>query len=78
MNTLFALTERRSVTLSRFPAQMDSSSKIPSIIYYDTTGAVKAIGAEAIRGGIEVEAEDNKWSKAEWSDGHIKLLGIIF
>ena len=41
-------------------------SKIPTIIYYDQKGQVRAVGAEAIREGIEEEAEDGKWFKAEW------------
>ena len=42
------------------------SSKIPTIIYYDQEGKVRAVGAEAIREGIEEEAEDGGWVKAEW------------
>lgn len=42
------------------------SSKIPSIIYYDQQGKVRAVGAEAVREGIEEEAEDGNWVKAEW------------
>jgi hypothetical protein len=42
------------------------SSKIPTIIYYDQQGKVCAVGAEAVREGIEEEAEDGNWVKAEW------------
>jgi len=42
------------------------SSKIPTIIYYDQQGNVRAVGAEAVCEGIEEEAEDGNWVKAEW------------
>ena len=52
----------------RFPAQeqIGGDFKIPSLIYYDCRGAVKAVGAEALRGVINVRAADEKWTKAEW------------
>lgn len=52
----------------RFPAQehVNGSSKIPTILYYDQTGEVRAIGAEAMNEGIFEEAEDGGWMKVEW------------
>ncbi len=52
----------------RYPAQeqVGGDSKIPTIIYYDLSGNVQAVGAEAIREGIIEEAEDEGWIKAEW------------
>jgi hypothetical protein len=29
-------------------------------------GNVRAVGAEAVREGIEDDAEDNQWTKLEW------------
>ena len=54
--------------LVRFPAQehVGGDSKIPSIIYYDQSGVVRAVGAEAIGEGVREEAEENDWIKAEW------------
>jgi hypothetical protein len=54
--------------LSRFPAHehISGASKIPTIIYYDRNGTVKAVGAEAMREGIYETAEDEQWVKAEW------------
>ena len=54
--------------LSRFPAHehISGASKIPTIIYYDRAGEVRAVGAEATREGIYEIAEDEKWVKAEW------------
>ncbi|KAF8161586.1 hypothetical protein B0H34DRAFT_673485 [Crassisporium funariophilum] len=60
------IPEIRGVT--RFPAQeqVGGDSKIPTILYYDKEGKPCAIGAEAAREGIEDEAEDAGWTKAEW------------
>ena len=53
---------------SSYPAQehVGGDSKIPTVIYYDQDGKVCAVGAEALREGIEDEAEDGQWTKAEW------------
>lgn len=55
-------------TQPRFPAheQISGASKIPTIIYYDLEGKVRAVGAEATREGIYEAAEDGHWVKAEW------------
>lgn len=52
----------------RFPAQerVGGASKIPTIIYYDQEGEVRAVGAEATSEGVEQTAEDAGWMKAEW------------
>ena len=52
----------------RFPAHehISGASKIPTIIYYDLNGKVRAVGAEAMREGIYEIAEDENWVKAEW------------
>jgi len=54
--------------VTRFPAHehISGASKIPTIIFYDVEGKVRAVGAEATREGILEEAEDGKWTKAEW------------
>ncbi|KAJ3492910.1 hypothetical protein NLJ89_g11141 [Agrocybe chaxingu] len=59
--------------VTRFPAQehIMGASKIPTIMYYDKQGKVRAAGAEAIREGIEEEAEDGGWIKAEWFKLHL-------
>ncbi|KAF9552654.1 hypothetical protein CPC08DRAFT_265608 [Agrocybe pediades] len=64
--------EIRGVT--RYPAQeqVGGDSKIPTIIYYDRQGAVRAVGAEAMRDGIEEQAEDEEWVKAEWFKLHLR------
>ena len=45
---------------------MGGSSKIPTILYYDQQGNVRAAGDEANGEGIEQVAEEKEWSKAEW------------
>ncbi|KAF8901895.1 hypothetical protein CPB84DRAFT_1846607 [Gymnopilus junonius] len=66
------IPEIRGVT--RFPAQehVGGDSKIPTVIYYDKEGNVRAVGAEAMRDGIEDEAEDGEWTKAEWFKLHLR------
>ncbi|KAJ3549731.1 hypothetical protein NMY22_g777 [Coprinellus aureogranulatus] len=49
--------------VDRAPSQ---GTKVPSIIYYDTEGNPCAIGAEILKEGIEVDAQDNGWFKAQW------------
>ncbi|KAG5350998.1 hypothetical protein C0989_008361 [Termitomyces sp. Mn162] len=58
--------EIRGVT--RFPAQekVGGSSKIPTIIYYDKSGKVRAVGAEATRDELQDLIEEEGWVKAEW------------
>ena len=52
----------------RFPAyeHISGASKIPTIIYYDLGGKVRAVGAEAMQEGICEMAEEESWVKAEW------------
>ena len=40
--------------------------KFPTVIYYDRSGKVRAVGAEAVREGICDVAEDEKWVKTEY------------
>ena len=52
----------------RYPAQehVGGDSKIPSILYYDRQGAVRAVGAEALQEHIIEQAEEENWIKLEW------------
>ncbi|KAG1846570.1 hypothetical protein DFJ58DRAFT_705635 [Suillus subalutaceus] len=54
--------------VTRYPAQEHSggNSKIPSILYYDSNGTVRAIGAEARQEHIVERAEEEGWTKLEW------------
>ena len=40
--------------------------KIPTVIYYDQRGKVKAVGAEAMNESKYEIIEKEKWVKAEW------------
>ncbi|KAI0749353.1 hypothetical protein C8Q80DRAFT_1100423 [Daedaleopsis nitida] len=53
--------------VTRFPGQehVAGNSKIPSIMYYDRHGEVKAAGAEAENASTVALAEDEGWMKAE-------------
>ena len=46
---------------------ISGASKIPTIIYYDQQGQVRAVGAEATKDGMLEAAEEGQWSRAEWS-----------
>ena len=52
----------------RFPAHehISGASKIPTVIYYDQSGKVRAVGAEAMEESVYVSAEEESWVKAEW------------
>ncbi|KAF9047811.1 hypothetical protein BJ165DRAFT_1468259 [Panaeolus papilionaceus] len=64
--------EIRGVT--QFPGQenVGGDCKIPSILYYDSAGIMKAAGAEARDEGIEEQAADEGWFKAEWFKLHLR------
>ena len=52
----------------RYPAQeqVGGDNKIPSILYYDRQGAVRAVGAEALQQHIIDQAEEESWVRLEW------------
>ncbi|KAF9523668.1 hypothetical protein CPB83DRAFT_775024 [Crepidotus variabilis] len=59
--------------VTRFPAQTHiGDAKIPSIAYYDQSGAIQAIGAEALEENILESAAENEWYKAEWFKLHLR------
>lgn len=66
------IPEIRGVT--RYPCQehVGGDSKIPTIIYYDKKGNVRAVGAEAVKEGLEEIFEDEGWEKAEWFKLHLR------
>ena len=69
-----------NTTFYRFPAHeyISGASKIPTVIYYDCAGNVKAVGAEAVEEGISEIAEDELWVKAEWYAISIFSLAVHF
>ncbi|KAH6910170.1 hypothetical protein BKA70DRAFT_1147167 [Coprinopsis sp. MPI-PUGE-AT-0042] len=69
------VSEIRPVT--RYPGQghVGADCKIPTEIYYDEDGNVRAIGAEASKEGIDDMAEDEGWTKAKWFKMHMRPRG---
>jgi hypothetical protein len=57
-----------SFRVHRYPAQerVGGDAKIPSIIYYDQQGSVRAVGAEALLESNIEQASDENWIKVEW------------
>ncbi|KAJ2917957.1 hypothetical protein MD484_g2427, partial [Candolleomyces efflorescens] len=56
-------------SVNRFPGHEQTrlgDSKVPTVIYYDRRGKVRAVGAEAQREGVAETALDEEWTKAEW------------
>ncbi|KAK1222716.1 hypothetical protein PQX77_014421 [Marasmius sp. AFHP31] len=66
------IPEIRPVT--RYPDQehVGGDAKIPSIVYYDRQGRVRAVGAEALQEHIEEEAEQDGWFLSKWFKLHLK------
>ncbi|KAG2043940.1 hypothetical protein BDR03DRAFT_940307 [Suillus americanus] len=60
--------------VARYPAQehVGGDSKIPSILYYDLHGDVRAVGAEALQEHIIEQAEDEGWMKLAWWKLHLR------
>jgi hypothetical protein len=59
---------RSALTGPRFPAQPPTGgdAKVPSLLYYDKTGNVRAAGAEVLTENALEDALSNEWMKAEW------------
>ncbi|KAF9047817.1 hypothetical protein BJ165DRAFT_1527080 [Panaeolus papilionaceus] len=64
--------EVRGVT--QFPAQenVGGDCKIPTLLYYDAKGTVRAAGAEAKDEAIEEMADEEGWIKAGWFKLHLR------
>ncbi|KAJ6592476.1 hypothetical protein B0H19DRAFT_1364978 [Mycena capillaripes] len=59
--------------VTRFPSQdhVGGDSKVPSIIYYDRSGRVRACGAEALQEIVVEQAFQEGWEKAHWFKLHL-------
>ncbi|KAJ2936972.1 hypothetical protein H1R20_g123, partial [Candolleomyces eurysporus] len=66
------VSEIRPIT--RYPCQehVGGDMKVPTVVYYDHLGKPRAIGAEALKEGIEVEAEEQGWVKSHWFKLHLR------
>ncbi|KAK0434124.1 hypothetical protein EV421DRAFT_2088138 [Armillaria borealis] len=58
----------------RFPEQehVGSDAKIPSILYYDKTGTVRAVGAEALKDSVLEQADEEGWFKCSGFKLHLR------
>ena len=52
--------------LPRFPGQVRGDSKIPSIIYDDQYGVVRAAGAETLLDNRLAQKEEEEWLSCKW------------
>jgi len=60
--------------VTKFPAQPPTGgdAKVPSLLYYDSTGNVRAAGAEVLTESVLEDALNNEWTKAEWWKLHLR------
>ncbi|KAF8655628.1 hypothetical protein AX16_002982 [Volvariella volvacea WC 439] len=58
----------------RFPGQNASGGdpRIPSVVIYDRFGNIKAVGARTENPALQVQAEDEGLSRAEWFKLHLR------
>ena len=64
----------------RFPGQPlgGGDAKVPSILYYDKDGNVRAAGASVLDESITETALTEQWTKAEWLViNRVKILILI-
>ena len=56
------------MTGPRFPSQalVGGDAKVPSLLYYDEAGNVRAAGAEVLTEHVLEAALTEEWTKAEW------------
>ena len=64
----FSLEYCSPFTGLRFPAQalVNGDAKVPSLLYYDKNGNVKAVGAEVLTEHVIEAALTEEWTRAEW------------
>ncbi|KAJ7905200.1 hypothetical protein B0H13DRAFT_1716733 [Mycena leptocephala] len=60
--------------ITRFPGQQDvgGDSKVPTSIYYDREGIIRAEGAETMLAESMDRAYDEGWQRAEWFKLHLR------
>ncbi|KAI0725425.1 hypothetical protein C8Q72DRAFT_888785 [Fomitopsis betulina] len=69
------------VSVTRFPGQEGGDSsrgvKIPSILYYDQGGILRAVGAEATLASVKEEAYTQEWELVKWFKLHLRPYSIL-
>ncbi|KAF8549070.1 hypothetical protein OG21DRAFT_1515573 [Imleria badia] len=60
--------------VTRFPGQaaVGGDAKVPSLLYYDRTGNIKAAGAEVLTEGVLEAALTEEWTRVEWWKLHLR------
>ncbi|KAF9817075.1 hypothetical protein IEO21_03657 [Rhodonia placenta] len=64
----------RTLGVHRFPGQEANAgdSKIPSVLWYDQAGEVRAVGAQAQLPQVVDQAVTEEWMKVEWFKLHLR------
>ncbi|KZT69686.1 hypothetical protein DAEQUDRAFT_750753 [Daedalea quercina L-15889] len=61
------------LSVIRYPGQEGEykvrDTKIPSVLYYDEDGEVRAVGAEAVSAGTMIQAEEEEWTRGVQAKG---------
>ena len=65
---LFICLDCSPLTALRFPKQalVNGDAKVPSLLYYDKNGNVRAAGAEVLTESVIETALHEEWTRAEW------------
>ncbi|KAK0222695.1 hypothetical protein EDD85DRAFT_860782 [Armillaria nabsnona] len=63
--------------VTRFPSQehVGNDAKIPTIMYYDQAGNIRAVGAEALKENVIEQAEEDGWVK--YSEFKLRLRPMV-
>uniref|UniRef100_A0A8H7Y9N2 Protein kinase domain-containing protein n=1 Tax=Psilocybe cubensis TaxID=181762 RepID=A0A8H7Y9N2_PSICU len=65
------MSEIKGVTIISDRDQLSGSFKVPTTIYYDEFGELRAIGAETMSEEVIKVAESNGWRKVKWFKLHL-------
>ncbi|EPT00724.1 hypothetical protein FOMPIDRAFT_1122140 [Fomitopsis schrenkii] len=69
------------LSVTRFPGQEGENKsrdvKIPSILYYDQGGVLRAVGAEATLTSVKEEAYTEDWELVKWFKLHLRPPSIL-
>ncbi|KAJ2917700.1 hypothetical protein MD484_g2740, partial [Candolleomyces efflorescens] len=66
--------------VTRYPGQdsVGGDIKVPTVIYYDELGTACAIGAETLKEGVTMEAEEKRWTKCHWFKLHLRPNSTVW
>ena len=52
--------------LYSYPGNDAGSAKVPTVMYYDSSGEMRAAGSKAVLPDTVEEAQEEGWTKVEW------------